>query len=98
MDEEKKNLPEENQEVKTPWQTTKEGWYDKVPLTVKQLDTIIVAGFVALAVVFGLIFLVLMVCSSFGYNYNAADRCHIGLRRTFCPSLIMCILSCRPLN
>ena len=57
MDEEKKNLPEENQEVKTPWQTTKEGWYDKVPLTVKQLETIIVVGFVALAVVFGLIFL-----------------------------------------
>lgn len=57
MEEEKKNLPEEKTEEKTAWQTTKEGWYDKVPLTVKQLDIIIVSCFVALAVVFALIFL-----------------------------------------
>ena len=55
MEEEKKDLPEEKGEEQTSWQTTKEGWYDKVPLTVKQLDTIIVVGFIALAVVFGLI-------------------------------------------
>ena len=55
MEEQKNNLPEENKEEKTQWQSTKEGWYDKVPLTVKQLDTIIVVGFIALAVVFGLI-------------------------------------------
>ncbi len=55
MEEEKKDLPEENQQEKTAWQNTKEGWYDKVPLTVKQLDTIIIVGFIALAVVFGLI-------------------------------------------
>ena len=55
--EEQKNLPEEKPEEKTSWQATKEGWYDKVPLTVKQLDIIIVSCFVALAVVFGLIFL-----------------------------------------
>ena len=52
MDEEKKNLPEENQEVKTPWQTTKEGWYDKVPLTVKQLDIIIGCCIAALILTF----------------------------------------------
>ena len=34
----KKNKPEKE---KTQWQKTKEGWYDKVPLTVKQLDIII---------------------------------------------------------
>ncbi len=42
MDERRDNLPQEEQtENKTQWQSTKEGWYDKVPLTVKQLDIII---------------------------------------------------------
>lgn len=36
--------------VKTPFQVKKEGWYDKVPLNVKQLDLIIVACWVALGV------------------------------------------------
>lgn len=40
MEEEKKDLPEK-EEVKTPWQLQKESWYDKIPLTVKQLDIII---------------------------------------------------------
>ncbi len=57
MEEEKKNLPEEKQEEKTAWQATKEGWYDKIPLTVKQLDFIIGFCFAALAVIFVLIFL-----------------------------------------
>ena len=43
MAEEEKNLPEEEQEkAKTPWQATKESWYDKIPLNLQQLDTIIV--------------------------------------------------------
>lgn len=41
--EEKKELPQEEkqQKPKSQWQTTKEGWYDKIPLTLKQLDIII---------------------------------------------------------
>ena len=46
--EEQKNLPEEKPEEKTSWQATKEGWYDKVPLTVKQLDIIIACGIAGL--------------------------------------------------
>ena len=49
MAEEEKNIPEEL-EVKTPFQVKKEGWYDKVPLTLKQLDLIIVACWVALGI------------------------------------------------
>lgn len=41
MDEEKKELPEQEEKAKTPWQLQKESWYDKIPLTVKQLDIII---------------------------------------------------------
>ena len=41
MDEEKKDLPEKEEKAKTPWQLQKENWYDKIPLTVKQLDIII---------------------------------------------------------
>ena len=65
MEEQKKDLPEaeesipakEDQPVKTPWQLTKESWYDKVPLTLKQLDIIIgcgIAGMIILAIVIGL--------------------------------------------
>ncbi len=42
---------------KSQWQQTKEGWYDQVPLTVKQLDIIIalgIAGLILLAIVIGL--------------------------------------------
>ena len=39
---ERTNLPEEEKtESKTPWQRTKESWYDKIPLTLKQLDIIV---------------------------------------------------------
>ena len=41
MDEEKKELPQKEEKAKTPWQLQKESWYDKIPLTVKQLDIII---------------------------------------------------------
>lgn len=44
--EEEKNLPEEStapngEKAKTPWQIQKESWYDKIPLSLKQLDLII---------------------------------------------------------
>ena len=31
----------EDQPVKSMWQQTKESWYDKIPLTLKQLDIIV---------------------------------------------------------
>ena len=36
--------PIEEQSAKSLWQQTKEGWYDKVTLSVKQLDIIIACG------------------------------------------------------
>ncbi len=39
------------EEVKPAWQAKKEGWYDKVPLTVKQLDIIITVCFILLGIV-----------------------------------------------
>ena len=48
MAEEEKVLPVEETEVKSAFQIVKESWYDKVPLTLKQLDGIIVAWWVLL--------------------------------------------------
>ena len=42
--EEKVALPAEEQRKKSAWQETKESWYDKVPLSVRQLDIIIACG------------------------------------------------------
>ena len=44
--------PAEETPVKPMWQQTKEGWYDKVPLTVKQLDWIIGLGIAGLVITF----------------------------------------------
>lgn len=52
MAEEEKNLPQEETPAKTPWQLKKESWYDKIPLNVKQLDIIIGACLVLLALTF----------------------------------------------
>lgn len=41
----------------SPWQAKKESWYDKVPLTLKQLDIIIGVCLTLLAVCFVLIIL-----------------------------------------
>lgn len=48
--EEEKKLPEE--EEKSNWQKTKEGWYDKIPLTLKQLDVIITICWILLGLCF----------------------------------------------
>lgn len=50
MEEQRENLPEEEkkEKPKSQWQQTKEGWYDKVPLTLKQLDIIVYCCFGAL--------------------------------------------------
>ena len=57
MDEKDRNLPEEESDTRPAWQRMKEGWYDKVPLSVRQLDVIIALGLIGLAVVAVLIFL-----------------------------------------
>ena len=41
---EEKTVPVEEQSAKSLWQQTKESWYDKDNLTVKQLDIIIACG------------------------------------------------------
>ena len=46
------DAPQEEVPVKPAWQRTKEGWYDKIPLTVKQLDWIIGLGFAGLIITF----------------------------------------------
>ena len=42
---------EPKEDTRTAWQRNKEELYDKVPLTAKQLDVIIVLGWIGLAVV-----------------------------------------------
>ena len=54
------DLPEEEPKEPEPdtrhaWQKTKEGWYDHVHLTVRQLDIIIACGIIGLVIVFILI-------------------------------------------
>ena len=41
MDEQRDNLPEEEKENKSQWQQKKESWYDKLPVTLKQMDIIV---------------------------------------------------------
>ena len=41
---EEASKPIEEQSAKSLWQQTKESWYDKVTLSVKQLDIIIACG------------------------------------------------------
>ena len=50
-------MEDKDQKEKTSWQKTKEGWYDKIPLTVKQLDIIIWVCVGALIVTFIKIFI-----------------------------------------
>ena len=60
MEDEKNLTPateESPEKVKTPFQMQKENWYDKVPLTVKQLDWIIWGGLALLVLTFIVIFL-----------------------------------------
>lgn len=41
MDEQRSDIPEEEKESKNQWQQTKESWYDKLPVTLKQMDIIV---------------------------------------------------------
>ena len=49
--------PEEPSEIKSVWQLQKESWYDKIPVTQKQLDIIIVVCVMLLVLTFVVIFL-----------------------------------------
>ena len=49
--------PEESSEIKSVWQLQKESWYDKIPVTQKQLDIIIVVCLMLLVLTFVVIFL-----------------------------------------
>lgn len=50
--------PEKREAPQTPgWQRQKESWYDRIPLTVRQLDKIIWTCLVLLALTFVLIYL-----------------------------------------
>ena len=65
--EEEKSLPEE-EKAKSLWQIEKESWYDKLPLNVKQLDTIITVCWILIAVVIVVIALdALDIFNPFGY-------------------------------
>ena len=61
-------IPEEEVPLKSVWQIQKEGWYDKLPLTKRHLDIIIVVGLVLLALTFVVIALDAMdIFNPFGY-------------------------------
>ena len=68
MDEEK-TLPEEKEEkAKSLLQIEKESWYDKLPLNLKQLDTIITVCWILIFVVIAVIALdALNIFNPFGY-------------------------------
>ncbi len=54
---EQDQIPQKEEKPKSEWQKTKEGWYDKIPLTLKQLDLIIWVCVGALIVTFIKIFI-----------------------------------------
>ena len=68
MDEEK-TLPEQEEEkTRSMLQIQKESWYDKIPLNVKQLDTIITVGWILIFLVIVVIALdALDIFNPFGY-------------------------------
>ena len=67
--EEQKSLPEEKEEkAKSLLQIEKESWYDKIPLNLKQLDTIITVCWILIAILIVVIVLDAMdIFNPFGY-------------------------------
>ena len=62
MSDEEQILPEEENaqeevKIKPLWQIQKESWYEKLPLNLKQLDTIIAVCLILLVITFIVIFL-----------------------------------------
>ena len=61
-------IPEEEAKMRSMWQIQKESWYEKLPLNLKQLDTIIVVSLVLLVITFIVIALDAMdIFNPFGY-------------------------------
>ncbi len=50
MEEDKQEIlpTEEEKPEKSAWQATKEGWYDKLPVTLKQMDIIVTICWIAI--------------------------------------------------
>ena len=68
MEEEKIQPEKEEEKAKTMWQMEKERWYDKLPLNLKQLDTIIIVCWILIFVVIAVIALdALDIFNPFGY-------------------------------
>lgn len=75
MSEVEKILPEEEPiqsqdevKIKSMWQIQKESWYEKLPLNLKQLDTIIAVCLILLVITFVVIFLdAADIINPFGY-------------------------------
>ncbi len=64
----KDGQPEEEIKMKSMWQIQKESWYEKIPLNLKQLDTIIVVCLILLVLTFVVIFLdAADIVNPFGY-------------------------------
>ena len=68
MEENKNELAEQEELPKSQWQQTKEGWYDKLPLNLKQLDTIITVCWILIVLLIIVIALDAMdIFNPFGY-------------------------------
>ena len=67
-EEEERPLSPDEEKAKTLWQIQKESWYDKLPLNLKQLDTIITVCWILIFVVILVIALDAMdIFNPFGY-------------------------------
>ena len=55
MEEEKTKTPEETEQKKSLFRQKKEEWYDRLNVTVKQMDRFIIGCFIVLGLVFILI-------------------------------------------
>ena len=68
MEDETLQPEKEEEKAKTMWQMEKERWYDKLPLNLKQLDTIIIVCWILIFVVIAVIALdALDIFNPFGY-------------------------------
>ena len=55
---EEEEIPSQEEiKMKSMWQIQKESWYEKLPLNLKQLDTIIVVCLILLVITFVVMFL-----------------------------------------
>ena len=65
---EETNAPQNEEKAKNLWQIQKESWYDKIPLSLKQLDTIVVVCWIAIVILIVVIALDAMdIFNPFGY-------------------------------